>query len=79
MGNSIKIDPSKVIKTQPRIVKESFPKEDEINFMAKELVIEKERMYSELSIYLQQKADEDRLKSLTSNQIRAMIEQFKNK
>ena len=36
-------------------------------------------MYSELSIYLQQKADEDRLKSLTSNQIRAMIEQFKNK
>ena len=40
---------------------------------------QQERMYSELSIYLQQKADEDRLKSLTSNQIRAMIEQFKNK
>jgi len=38
-----------------------------------------ERMYSELSIYLEEQADKDRLKSLTSNQIRAMIEQFKKK
>jgi hypothetical protein len=38
-----------------------------------------ERSYSELSIYLQELANKDRLKSLTSNQIRAMIEQFKNK
>jgi len=36
-----------------------------------------ERSYDELSIYLQELADKDRLKSLTSNQIRAMIEQFK--
>jgi hypothetical protein len=36
-------------------------------------------MYSELSIYLQELADKDRLKSLTSNQIRTAIEQFKKK
>ena len=35
--------------------------------------------YSELSIYLQELADKDRLKSLTSNQIRTAIEQFKKK
>jgi hypothetical protein len=27
MSQEIKIDPSKVIKTQPRMVKENFPKE----------------------------------------------------
>ena len=36
-------------------------------------------MYSKLSIYLQELADKDRLKSLTSNQIRTAIEQFKKK
>ena len=40
---------------------------------------QQERSYSDLSIYLQELADKDRLKSLTSNQIRAMIEQFKKK
>ena len=38
---------------------------------------QQEISYSELSIYLQKLADKDRLKSLTSNQIRTAIEQFK--
>lgn len=38
---------------------------------------QQEEMYSELSTYLQDLANKDRLKSLTANQIRTMIEQFK--
>jgi hypothetical protein len=37
------------------------------------------KMYSELSLFLEKEADKDRLKSLTSNQIRTLIEQFKKK
>jgi len=42
-------------------------------------VEKQENSYSELSKYLQELADKDELKSLTSIQIRAMIRQFKNK
>ncbi len=35
--------------------------------------------YSELSLFLEKEADKDRLHSLTSNQIRTLIEKFKKK
>jgi hypothetical protein len=35
--------------------------------------------FSELSLFLEKEADKDRLKSLTSNQIRTLIEKFKKK
>jgi hypothetical protein len=51
-------------------------------FVDKELKWQQEqdkKMYSELSLFLEKEADKDRLKSLTSNQIRTLIEQFKKK
>jgi hypothetical protein len=57
----------------------SIPDLESARFGAKWQQEQDKKMYSELSLFLEKEADKDRLKSLTSNQIRTLIEQFKNK
>jgi hypothetical protein len=64
---------------------EQFFNDDRVKTLEKaiEYLLKKQeqdkKMYSELSLFLEKEADKDRLKSLTSNQIRTLIEQFKKK
>jgi hypothetical protein len=69
--------------TEYKII-EVIDKEGELHYafedeLTLDEVEKQETSYNELSNYLQELADKDELKSLTSNQIRAMIRQFKNK